>query len=68
MKLFNLMSGTVIISFLGSLKIKNFILDSVNESSLVLSQRVTNFSSLFMAQDISEGDLFANNELLSSGK
>ena len=38
-------------------------------SLLVLSQSViTNFSLLFMTQDISEGHLLPNNKLLSSVK
>ena len=60
-KLVSVMLGTVIFSFLLDLKIKSFILDSVNESLLALSQFVSNFISLFMTQDISDGHLLPNN-------
>ena len=50
------MLGTVIFSFPRGLKIKSFVLDSFNESFLALSQSVSNFSLLFMTQDISEGN------------
>ena len=56
------MLGTVIFSFLRGLKIKSFVLDSFSESLLALSQSVSNFSSLFMTQDISEGHLLPNNK------
>ena len=62
------MLGTVIFSFLRGLKIKSFVLDSFSESLLALSQSVSNFSSLFMTQDISEGHLLPNNKLVSSAK
>ena len=61
MKLFSLTFGTVI-------KIKTFVLDSFSESLLALNQSVSNFSSLFMTQDISEGYLLPNNKLVSSAK
>ena len=67
-KLFSLMLGTAIFSFLHGLKIKSFVLDSFKDGLLALSQSVTNFSSLFMTQDISEGHLLPNNKLLSSAK
>ena len=62
------MLGTVIFSFLCGLKIKSFVLDSFNESLLALSQSVSNFSSLFMTQDISEGHLLPDIKLVSSAK
>ena len=62
------MLGTVIFSFLRGLKIKNFVLDLFNEILLALSQSVSNCSSLFMTQDISEGHLLPNNKLVSSAK
>ena len=62
------MLGTVIFSFLHDLKIGSFVLDSVNEIWLALSQSVSNCSSLFMTQDISEGHLLPNNKLVSSAK
>ena len=57
-KLFSLMLGTVTFSFLRILKIKSFALDSFSESLLAVSQSVSNFSSLSMPQDISEGHLW----------
>ena len=48
------MLGTVIFSFSAWLEIKSFLLDSFSESLLALSQLVSNFSLLFMTQDISE--------------
>ena len=62
------MLGTVIFSFLCGLKIKRFVLVSFNESLLALSQSVSNFSSSFMTQDISEGHLLPNNKLVSPVK
>ena len=67
-KLFSLRLGNVIFSFLHGLNIESFVLDSFNETLLVLTQSVSNFTSLFMAQDISEGHLLPNNKLMSSGK
>ena len=67
-KLFSLMLGTVIFVFLHDLKIKSFVLDSFNESLLALSESVSNFSLLFMTQDISEGHLLPNKKLVSSAK
>ena len=65
-KLVSVMLGTVIFSFLRDLKIQSFILDSVNESLLALSQLVSNFISLFMTQDISDGHLLPNNIFFSA--
>ena len=64
----NIMLDTVIFSFLRSLKIKSFVLDSFSEILLALRQPVSNYSSLFMTQDISEGHLLPNNKLVSSAK
>ena len=63
-----LMLGTVIFSFLRGLKIETFVLNSFNESLLTLSQSLSNISSLFMTQDISEGHLVPNNKLVSSAR
>ena len=62
------MLGTVIFSFLRGLKIETFVLNSFNESLLTLSQSLSNISSLFMTQDISEGHLVPNNKLVSSAR
>ena len=62
------MLGTVTFNFLRGLKIKSFVLDSFNEILLALSQSVSNCSSLFMTQDISEGHLLPNNKPVSSAK
>ena len=67
-KLFSLILGTVVFSFLRGLKNKSFVLDSFSEILLVLSQSVSNFSSLFMTQDISEGHLLPDNKLVPSAK
>ena len=64
-KLFSLILGTVIFSFMRGLKITNFVLDSFSEGLSALSQSVSNFSSFFMTQDISEGHLLPNNKLVS---
>ena len=65
------MFGTVTFSFLPGRKIKGFVLGTFNESLLTLiglQLTVSNFSSLFMMQDISEGHLLSNNKLLSPAK
>lgn len=62
------MLGTVIFGLLDGLRNKSFDLDSYNESLLALSESVSNFSSLFITQDISERDFFPNNKLVSSTK
>ena len=67
-KLFSLMLATVIFSFLCGLKIKSFVLYSFNGSLLALSESVSNFSLLFITQDISKGHLLPYNELVSSEK
>ena len=59
---------TVIFSFLHGLKTKSFVLDSFNEILLALSQSVSNYCSLFMTQDISEGYLLPDNKLVPSAK
>ena len=64
----SLMLGTVIFSFLRGLKIESFVLNSFIEILLTLSQSLSNISSLFMTQDISEGHLVPNNKLVSSAK
>ena len=64
----SLMLGTVMFSFLRGLKIETFVLNSFNESLLTLSQSLSNISSLFMTQDISEGHLVPNNKLVSSAR
>ena len=67
-KLFSLMLGSVILSFLLGLKMKSFVLDPFIEILLAVSQSVGNCSSLFMTQDISEGHLLTKNKLVSSAK
>ena len=62
------MLSTVIFSFLHGMKIKSFVLDSFNESLVALSQSVSNFCSLFMTEDVSEGHLLPNDTLVSSAK
>ena len=62
------MLGTVMFSFLRGLKIETFVLNSFNESLLTLSQSLSNISSLFMTQDISDGHLVPNNTLVSSAR
>ena len=66
--MFSLMLGTVIFSFLRGIKISSSVFHSFNESLLALSQLVSNFRSLFMTQDISEGRLLPNNKLVLSAK
>ena len=56
-KLSSLMFGTVIFSFLCGLKIKSFVLESFNESLLILIESVSSFSLLFKIQDILGGHL-----------
>ena len=51
------MFGTVIFSFLCGLKIKSFVLESFNESLLILIESVSSFSLLFKIQDILAGHL-----------
>ena len=47
-KLFSLVLGTVIFSFLRGLKIKIFVLDSFDESLLDLRRSGSNFSSSYL--------------------
>ena len=78
---FSLILGNVKLSFLISLKLiikfinkpksnnfDNFVFDSFGESLFTLSQSVTNFSSLLMTSDITEGFLLPYNKLVSSAK
>ena len=64
----SLLLCTVMFSVLRGLKIETFVLNSFNESLLTLSQSLSNISSLFMTQDISEGHLVPNNKLVSSAR
>ena len=50
------------------LKSNNFVFDSFRESLFALSQSVTNFSSLLMTSDITEGFLLPYNRLVPSAK
>ena len=50
------------------LKSNNFVFDSFRESLFALSQSVTNFSSLLMTSDITEGFLLPYNRLVLSAK
>ena len=54
---FSLILDNVKFSLLMGLKSNNFVFDSFRESLFALSQSVTNFSSLRMTLDITEGFL-----------
>ena len=65
---FSLILDNAKISLLMGLKSNNFVFDSFRESLFALSQSATNFSSLLMISDITEGFLLSYNGLVSSTK
>ena len=65
---FRLVLDNVKFSLLMGLKSNNFIFDSFMERLFALSQSVTNFSSLLMTSDITEGFLLPCNRLVPSAK
>ena len=65
---FSLILDNAKISLLMGLKSNNFVFDSFRESLFALSQSATNFSSLLMISDITEGFLLSYNGLVSSAK
>ena len=71
------MLDAIIFSFLDGLKSNSFVLDSFNDSFvldpfnerlLALIQSVSNFSSLFITQDIFRGHLLPNEKIVSPAK